>query len=74
MLLKDENTQSINVDYVWWLYAAFIAIMLILFFSIAISLYPLKHLQQQIRSFGEGDIDIDFTSTRKDEIAEVSNE
>ena len=74
MLLKDENTQSINVDYVWWLYAAFIAIMLILFLSIAVSLYPLKHLQQQIRRFGEGDIDIDFTSTRKDEIAEVSNE
>ena len=72
MLLKDENTQSINVDYVWWLYTAFIAIMLILFLSIAISLYPLKHLQQQIRRFGEGDIDIDFTSTRKDEIADVS--
>lgn len=74
MLLKDENTQSINVDYVWWLYTAFIVIMLILFLSIAISLYPLKHLQQQIRRFGEGDIDIDFTSTRKDEIADVSNE
>ena len=58
----------------WWLYGAFIAIMIILFLSIAISLYPLKHLQQQIRRFGEGEIDIDFTSTRKDEIAEVSNE
>ncbi|EDZ61419.1 two-component sensor histidine kinase [Sulfurimonas gotlandica GD1] len=74
MLLKDENTRSINVDYVWWLYAAFIAIMLLLLLSIAISLYPLKHLQLQIRRFGEGEVDIDFSSTRSDEIAEVSNE
>ncbi|UPT76939.1 ArsS family sensor histidine kinase [Sulfurovum sp. XGS-02] len=74
ILLKDMDTQSINVNYVWWLYFAFIAIMLLLFFSIAISLIPLKHLQKQIRSFGEGNIDIDFSSTRNDEIAEVSNE
>jgi two-component system OmpR family sensor kinase len=73
LLLKDINTKDINVDYVWWLYAAFI-IMMLLFLSIAISLYPLKHLQSQIHRFGEGDIDVDFSSTRKDEIGEVANE
>lgn len=74
MLLMDENTQSINVDYVWWLYIAFVAIILLLFLSISLSLKPLKHLQQQIRGFGEGDIDVDFSSEHNDEIAEVSNE
>ena len=74
IILKDTNTKDINVDYVWWLYSAFILIMLLLFLSIAISLYPLKHLQSQIHRFGEGDIDVDFSSTRKDEIGEVANE
>ncbi|MFT7005320.1 MAG: two-component system OmpR family sensor kinase [Sulfurimonas sp.] len=74
MLLKDKNTELINVSYVWWLYLAFIAIMLLLFLSIAISVRPLKRLQKQIRSFGEGNIDIDFSSTHTDEIGEVSNE
>ena len=74
ILLKDTNTEDINVDYVWWLYTAFIIIMILLFLSIAISLYPLKHLQTQIHRFGEGDLDVDFSSSRKDEIAEVANE
>lgn len=74
LLLKDTNTKSINVDYVWWLYATFVMIMLVLFISIAISLYPLKQLQSQIRRFGEGEVDIDFSSSKHDEIAEVSNE
>lgn len=74
MLLMDLNTKSVNVNYVWWLYTAFVLIMLLLFLSIAISLYPLKHLQLQIHNFGEGNVDIDFSSSRRDEIAEVSNE
>lgn len=74
LLLKDLKTESINVNYVWWLYIAFVCIMLLFFASIAISLYPLKKLQKQIHRFGEGDTNIDFSSKRKDEIGEVSNE
>ncbi|MDQ7062119.1 MAG: ArsS family sensor histidine kinase [Sulfurimonas sp.] len=74
ILLKDIKTESINVSYVWWLYFAFIFIMLLLFASIAISLYPLKKLQKQIRQFGEGGENIDFSSSRHDEIADVANE
>lgn len=74
ILLKDINTKDINVNYVWWLYIAFIIIMLLLFLSIAVSLYPLKHLQAKIQQFGEGDLDVDFHSDKKDEIADVANE
>lgn len=74
ILLKDNSIISIDLSYVWWLYSAFVLIVFLLFVSILISLYPLKKLQRQIRKFGEGDIDIDFSSTRKDEIAEVANE
>lgn len=74
ILLKDEKINPIDVSYVWWLYSAFLLIILLLYISIAISLYPLKQLQQLIHQFGEGAIDIDFSSSRHDEIADVSNE
>ncbi|MCK9455126.1 ArsS family sensor histidine kinase [Sulfurimonas sp.] len=74
MILKDLDTKPIDVHYMWWLYGAFILVLFALFLSIAISIYPLKHLQTQIRRFGEGDMDIDLISKGKDEIAEVSNE
>jgi two-component system OmpR family sensor kinase len=74
MLLKDLNTEPVNVYYMWWLYLAFVLVLFALFMSIAISIYPLKHLQLQIHRFGEGDMDIDLASSGKDEIAEVSNE
>ncbi len=74
VLLKDHNPKPIDVSDVWWLYSAFVLIILLLFISIVVSLYPLKRLQKQIRQFGEGEVDIDFSSSRRDEIAEVSNE
>ena len=74
ILLKDTSIIEIDVSYVWWLYGVFVFIILLLFASITVSLYPLKQLQQQIRRFGEGDVEMNFFSSRKDEIAEVSNE
>lgn len=74
MLLKDMNTKPIDIYYMWWLYGAFVIVQLFLFLSIAISIYPLKHLQTQIRRFGNGDMDIDLSSNCKDEIGEVANE
>ena len=74
VLLKDHQPKPIDVSDVWWLYSAFVFIILLLFISITVSLYPLKRLQRQIKHFGEGDSNIDFSSSRKDEIAQVSNE
>jgi two-component system OmpR family sensor kinase len=74
LLLKDLIAEPINVNYMWLLYGAFVLVLFALFLSIAISIYPLKHLQLQIRRFGEGEMDLDLASERKDEIAEVSNE
>ena len=74
LLLKDLNTKPINIYYMWWLYGAFVIVFFALFIFIAISIYPLKHLQTQIRRFGEGEMDLALSSSAKDEIAEVSNE
>jgi len=74
MLLKDMETKFEDVHYVWWLYGIFTVVLLALFLSIAISIYPLKNLQMKIRKFGEGDMNLDFSTSKKDEISEVSNE
>lgn len=74
MIFKDLKSEPVDVYYVWWLYWGFVIVLFALFLSIAISIYPLKHLQTQIRRFGEGEMDLDLASDRKDEIAEVSNE
>lgn len=74
MIFKDLKSEPVDVYYVWWLYWGFVIVLFALFLSIAISIYPLKHLQTQIRRFGEGEMNLDLASDRKDEIAEVSNE
>jgi two-component system OmpR family sensor kinase len=74
MLMKDLKTEPVHVFYVWWLYGGFVIVLFALFLSITISIYPIKHLQVQIRRFGEGNMDLDLASNRKDEIAEVANE
>jgi len=74
IMLKDLKTEFVNVNYVWILYGLFVFILCVLFISIAISLYPLKQLQQKIKKFGEGKTDIDFATNKKDEIADVANE
>ena len=74
ILLRDTISTPIEVNYVLWLYAAFVLILAILFFSIAVSLYPLRGLQRHIKRFGEGDLDESFKFEGKSEIAEVSRE
>lgn len=74
ILLKDTISTPIEVNYVWWLYAAFVLILVALFISIAISLYPIKPLQRHIQRFGEGKLDESFDTRGKDEIAQVSRE
>lgn len=74
LLLKDLSTKPIDIYYMWWLYGAFVIVLFTLFISIAVSVYPLKHLQKQIHRFGEGEMNLDLSSNGKDEIAEVSNE
>ncbi len=74
LLLKDLKTKPINIYYMWWLYLAFIIVLFALFVSIAISIYPIKKLQEQIRNFGEGKMDLELFSNKKDEISQVANE
>jgi len=74
ILLKDMNTKPIDIYYMWWLYGAFVIVFFTLFISIAISIYPLKYLQLQIKRFGDGETGLDLSSNKKDEIADVANE
>lgn len=45
----------------------------LLYYSLIKSLRPIRKLQAEIEKFSEGHLDIDTKSTRKDEIAKVSN-
>jgi len=74
LLLRDNKTEFIDIYYVWILYGLFVLVLFALYISIAVSIYPLKNLQLKIKRFGEGEMNIDFTSKKKDEIADVSNE
>ncbi len=74
ILLKDTVSTPIEVTYVWWLYAAFVLILVLLLLSITVSLYPIKSLQRHIKRFGEGKLTDDFITTGKDEIADVGRE
>jgi len=45
-----------------------------LYFLLRRSLLPLRELHEQIRRFARGELDIDTSSTRRDEIAAIANE
>ncbi|MBN2825127.1 MAG: HAMP domain-containing histidine kinase [Campylobacterales bacterium] len=48
--------------------------LLILYIMIIRSLRPLRKLKDQIKTFSQGNLDIDCRSDKKDEIAQVANE
>jgi len=49
-------------------------LILILYFWVIRSLKPLSTLKKQIKTFSQGNLDINCVSDKKDEIAEVANE
>ncbi len=70
-----KNRAYLNIFY--WLLLAYIAVIGIIAFiyiQLKRALNPIKKLEQEIKKFGEGSVDIDTRSDKKDEIASVGNQ
>lgn len=70
-----KNGPYFNIFY--WLLVAFIfvsIVLILLYIGLRRALYPIKKLEQKIKSFGDGVFDIDTRSEKKDEIAAVGNQ
>jgi len=55
-------------------YLAVILILVLIYLALKRALKPIKKLESEIKKFGEGILDIDTKSDKKDEIAAVGNE
>ncbi|WP_201351832.1 ArsS family sensor histidine kinase [Hydrogenimonas urashimensis] len=57
-----------------FLFGSMMAILILLYWTMLRSLKPLKTLAEQIRRFGEGNMDVSTKSEKRDEIAFVANQ
>ncbi len=60
--------------YLWMVYWLVFLIIVSSFIVIIKTIYPIKRLRNEIIKFGDGDLNIQCTTTKKDEISQVSNE
>ncbi|WP_345986054.1 ArsS family sensor histidine kinase [Sulfurimonas sp. HSL-1656] len=72
-LVKDERPAE-NFGGLQLIFVFLLAGLVTLYVLLRRSLLPLRDLHTQIRRFGRGDLDIDTSSTRRDEIAAIANE
>lgn len=56
------------------LYILAIGVIIFIYIALKKNLLPIKKLESEIKKFGEGSLDIDVKSSKKDEIARVANE
>ncbi len=49
-------------------------ILMLAYITILKSIYPIKKLQEKVRQFGEGDLNIQCNTSKKDEISKLANE
>lgn len=73
VLLQSEEYKNFNEN-LWIVFILALVIFGYLFYSVFMSLKPLKTLSAQIRKFASGDLNIECKSEHHDEIAEVANE
>ena len=73
LFLQNKNKPKIPVKRMLVFGIVFLLIILLYLWVIK-SLKPLSELKNKIKTFSEGNLDIDCSSYKKDEIAEVANE
>jgi len=73
LFLQNKNKQKIPFKRIIVFSIVFLLILMLYFWVIR-SLKPLSTLKKQIKTFSEGNLDINCASNNKDEIAEVANE
>lgn len=70
-LFKSLKSPSYLILY---LLGGVLMILLLSYYYIIKSLKPMKKLQQEIRKYGQGHVDIDVKSDKSDEISQIANE
>ena len=73
LFLQNKNKPKIPLKRIIVFSIVFLLIILLYFWVIK-SLKPLSELKNKIKTFSEGNLDIECASDKKDEIAEVANE
>ena len=73
LLFKDLTLYKVDYS-AYYLFAIFTIFLIIIYMWLINSLKPLHVLKNQITQFAKGDLNIDCSSDKKDEIADVANE
>jgi len=73
LFLQNKNKSKVPLKRILVFGIVFLLIILLYLWVIK-SLQPLSQLKNKIKTFSEGNLDIDCSSNKKDEIAEVANE
>ncbi|MDQ7085759.1 MAG: ArsS family sensor histidine kinase [Sulfurovum sp.] len=73
LILENKNKPHFPLIRVF-IFAMIFLLIIILYLWIMKSLKPLSQLKKKIKTFSEGNLDIDCKSDKQDEIAEVANE
>lgn len=73
ILFKDLRVYSFT-NYSYFIFFVFFTLLLLTYIWLIKSLKPLKDLKENISSFSKGNLNISCKSSKKDEIADVSNE
>jgi len=73
LFLKNKNKAKFPIKRII-LFTIVFLLILMLYFWVMKSFRPLTKLKNQIKTFSEGNLDIQCASDKKDEIAEVANE
>lgn len=66
---KKESKSSL----LWFVYFGVLAILIFVYIEIIRSLLPVKKLIKEMESFCNGNLDVDISIDRKDEIAQIAN-
>ncbi len=74
ILLKDTSKKENYIYYAILIYLSILAVLTLIYLALKRSLLPLKRLAKEIKKFGEGDLDINIISDKRDEISLVANE
>ncbi len=74
LLLRDLKPIDNKESFYWLIFSVVAVILIVTYVFTTRKIYPLKTLQQNIRQFGEGNLDIHCATDKKDEISDLANE
>lgn len=73
VLLQSQNDKN-TTDHLWIGFFLALGVIVTTYMSTIKSFTPLRKLSTNIRKFASGDLEVEYKSDQKDEIAEVANE